>query len=49
MALSEYLKQSAYTPEEITRLEGAFNRVMAEIGTPVPLGFREAIAAEIME
>ena len=46
--ITKFLKQSAYTPSEISRLKGVYDRILLWLGQDIPLGLKEAIAAEIM-
>lgn len=43
-----FLKQSAYTPAETERLKRAYDRIILKLGREIPLGLREAVAAEVM-
>lgn len=47
--ITKYLKQCAYTPVEIERLQVSYDRIISSLGPDAPLGLKEAIAAEIME
>jgi hypothetical protein len=48
LPITEHLTQSAYTPAEVTRLKNAYDRIVASVGEHIPLGLKEAIAAEVM-
>lgn len=43
-----HLTQSAFTPVEVERLKGAYDRIVDVIGPDAPVGLKEAVASEIM-
>jgi hypothetical protein len=44
-----HLKQGAFTPVEVERLKGAYDRIVDVIGRDAPVGLKEAVASEIMD
>ena len=43
-----HLTQSAFTPVEVERLKGAYERIVDVIGRDAPVGLKEVVACEIM-